>query len=355
MEYRLANENEILSPALIYYADAILENTKRAIDIAGSAERLWPHVKSHKIREMVEMQRALGISRFKCATVVEADMVASCGANHVLLAYPMIGPVIGRFLSLAEKYPDVHFSAIVDSEKGLFALSEEAGRRNRTVDILIDVNLGMDRTGISPESVGAFLETVKKAKNVRYKGLHCYDGHVHDTDPAKRQEAVDKGLSRIRGIEAEIVIAGGSKTFPCYAKHEGLFLSPGTVFVWDYGYKLQLPDLHFVPAGAVLGRVVSHPAAGLFTIDVGSKAISADTAGQRGWIVGMEDKALPVSQSEEHWVWRIADGAEVPDIGEVVYVLPNHICPTTALYDRVYAARGGNASETWRVAARDRA
>ena len=105
--YRIENEGEILSPALIYYADRIRENTRRTIEIAGGAERLWPHVKSHKMRAMLEMQMEMGVRRFKCATLAEAEMAAEAGAAHVLLAYPLVGPAIAAFVSLVQKYPAV--------------------------------------------------------------------------------------------------------------------------------------------------------------------------------------------------------------------------------------------------------
>ena len=134
-----------------------------------------------------------------------------------------------------------------------------------------------------------------------------------------------------------------------------MFLSPGTVFLWDWGYQTGFPDLPFVPAAALLTRVVSHPAPGVFTLDLGCKAIASDPTGQRGRLLGVPG-AEPMFQSEEHWTWRMPAGheAERPGIGATLYVIPTHICPTTALYRAVKAAEQGRCAGEWIVAARDR-
>ena len=112
--YTIQSVENILTPALIYYKYEIFENTRKTIEIAGGAERLWPHVKSHKMKKMIEMQKAMGIHRFKCATLAEVKMVAECGAEHILLAYPLVGPNIKAFISLVKEFPKTHFYALED-------------------------------------------------------------------------------------------------------------------------------------------------------------------------------------------------------------------------------------------------
>ena len=106
---KLKNTDTIISPSLIYYEEIIRENIKKAIRTAGSPERLWPHVKSHKSKDMVRMQMEYGITKFKTATVAEAEMAAEAGAEKVILAYPLIGPNMERFVKLAKAYPDTVF------------------------------------------------------------------------------------------------------------------------------------------------------------------------------------------------------------------------------------------------------
>jgi len=365
MPYRLTNENDIASPALIYYPDIIRENTRLAVDMAGGAARLWPHVKSHKMAELIDMQMDMGVTRFKCATISEMALTCSRGAAHVLLAYPLVGPNIARFLDTAAKYPATTCWALGDSLEALTALDSACAARGVVVNWLCDVNLGMDRTGVPLHDLAAFCrEAAARFKNLRFMGLHCYDGQNHQSALLAREEAVEDQMGRVAearkrlreaGVETPVVIAGGSPTFPCHAAEEGVFLSPGTVFVWDWGYQENFSDLPFRPGAALLTRVISHPAPGVFTLDLGHKAIAADPAGQRGHL--LEGKgAYPLFQSEEHWTWRMPKGreAERPAIGEAMYVIPTHICPTTALHRAAKLGVNGKASGEWVVAARNR-
>ena len=363
--YRLENENEISSPALIYYPEIIRENTRQAVAMAGGAERLWPHMKTHKMAEMIDMQMEMGISRFKCATIAELAMVCSRGAAHALLAYPLVGPNVRRFLDVAAKYPDTTCWALGDSMEALALLDGACAERGVTARWLCDVNLGMNRTGVPLDGLEAFCrEAAGRFAHLRFMGLHCYDGQNHQSGLIERRAAVVEQMSRAfaardalkaSGIEAPVVIAGGSPTFPCHAAEEGVFLSPGTVFVWDWGYAASYPDLPFKPGAALLTRVVSHPAPGVFTLDLGYKAVAADPAGQRGYLLD-GNGAYPLFQSEEHWTWRMPEGREAgrPAIGEVMYVIPTHICPTTALHRAAKLGMNGRAEGEWIVAARNR-
>lgn len=360
--YALENTGEILSPALVYYADLIRENTRRTIEIAGSAERLWPHVKSHKMKKMIEMQMEMGISRFKCATLAEAEMVASCGARHVLLAYPLVGPNIAAFVALTKKYPDVNFYALEDDLTCLHALDAEAKRQDAAPGYFIDVNMGMNRTGVETARLYDFVLSIGETEAVTFSGLHCYDGHVHTSDLLDREAEVSDMVADIadvldrfdtQGVEVPMIIAGGSPSFPCHAANPDVFLSPGTVFLWDSGYLANYPDLPFTPAAAVLTRVISHPADGIFSLDLGCKGIASDPVGPRGVVVGLEN-AEALFQSEEHWTWRMLPGhkAERPAIGTVFYVIPTHVCPTTALYSAALVAENGRITDRWTVDAR---
>lgn len=361
-QYRIENENEILSPALIYYADKIRENTRRTIEIAGGAARLWPHVKSHKMRAMLEMQMEMGIRRFKCATLAEAEMTAQAGAEHILLAYPLVGPAVAAFVSLVLQYPQAQFYALADDRACLLALDSEAARRGASFGFFVDVNMGMNRTGVETARLYDFIRAIGPLEALRFSGLHCYDGHVHTTDLLEREAkvtemvaAIADALDRLEadGVEIPAVIAGGSPSFPCHAANPDVFLSPGTVFLWDAGYSAGYPDLPFTPAAAVLTRVVSHPADGVFTLDLGCKGIASDPAGARGVVVGLEN-AEALFQSEEHWTYRMLPGheAERPAIGAVFYVLPTHICPTTSLYSAALVAENGRITGRWTVDAR---
>lgn len=359
--YTVRHPEKICTPSFLVYGDIVRENTRNAIKAAGGADKLWPHVKSHKMADMVKMQMELGIRRFKCATLPEARMTAKCGADAVLLAYPLVGPNIALFLRDSERFPKTRFYAIGDSLEAVEALSKEAEKRGVRVKLLADVNLGMNRTGAPLDGLQAFIEDCESLPGIEFAGLHLYDGHRHETDPILRKALAEKPMREVFRLRDEmpggkdwLLVAGGSPTMPCHAD-EGVFLSPGTVFFWDAGYAESYPEMPYTPAAAVMTRVVSHPAAGMFTLDLGCKAIACDPAGSRGVVAGLQGASV-VMQNEEHWVFRMDEGreSERPAIGSVFYVIPTHVCPTTALYANAVVIENGEIAGVWPVTARDR-
>lgn len=364
--YQLRDSDDIISPALIYYKDIIVENTKKAIAVAGGADKLWPHVKTHKMLEMAKLQMQMGISRFKCATVAEAEMLAMAGAPHILLAHPLVGPNVARYLRLMKAYPNLTFYAIGDDFTQLKRLSDAALAEGMRVPALIDVNMGMNRTGIELNKLQALYEQCAALPGLSLVGLHCYDGHHSISDVQERQravDAVDAEITRIqsalreKGIACDILIAGGSPSFPCHARATEWYLSPGTLFIHDKNYQNMLRDMDMQPGGILFTRVISYPANGIFTLDLGYKGVASDSPMEkRGVIVGMEDLARPIAQSEEHWVFQMNEGQEfeMPPIGSALYVIPGHICPTSALYPSALVAQDGEIVDEWEVTARNR-
>jgi len=360
--YALRDTSLLVSPALIYYRDIILANTRRIIEMAGGAERLWPHVKSHKTEEMIRMQIDLGITRFKCATIAEAEMTAKAGGRDIILAYPLVGPNVLRFLRLAADYGQAVFYAVGDDLGQLGILSTEAGRMGTQANVLVDVDVGMHRTGVSLDKLEGFYEAASALKGVALRGMHCYDGHLHDSDFDARKAKVEeidrevlkvKGSLEKKGLDCGLMVMGGTPTFPCRTGKEGMYLSPGTCFIGDWGYLKKIPDMDFPPGAAVFTRVVSHPAGGGFTLDLGCKGIASDPVGERGTIAGMEE-AKPMFQSEEHWVFSLPAGQALPPIGSDCYVIPAHVCPTSALYPQIVVARDGEITGEWQVSGRNR-
>ena len=364
--YALEKTCDLISPALVYYKDIILANTKRIVEMAGGPEFLWPHVKSHKTAELIQMQIALGITRFKCATIAEAEMTAGAGGEHIILAYPLVGPNVERFLKLVKAFPKIVFYAIGDNFEQLSILSNESLKAGIKVNTLIDVDIGMHRTGVPIEDLEALYEKASALKGLSVKGMHCYDGHCKDPDinvrKAMAEESDRKVLELVeslksKGLESEIMVMGGSPSFPCRTRKAGFFLSPGTIFIGDWGYYSQQPDMAFTPGAAIFSRVVSlgskAGSVNTFTIDLGHKGIAADPAGDRGIIAGLKE-AKPLSQSEEHWVFSLPENMEAPPIGSEVYVIPTHVCPTSALYPEIQVAEGGKITGVWQVSARNR-
>src|SRR6266540_1035008 len=148
--YEIGNLDEVDSPALLVYPDRAEENIRRMIAMVGDVNRLRPHMKTHKLPEIIRLQMAHGITKFKCATIAEAEMTADCGAADVLLAHQPIGPKVQRFIQLLKKYPLTKFSTIADDAEVIRALSSACAQVRVSVEVLLDLDCGMHRTGIVP-------------------------------------------------------------------------------------------------------------------------------------------------------------------------------------------------------------
>jgi D-serine deaminase-like pyridoxal phosphate-dependent protein len=360
--YLVENAASIATPALLLYPEQLERNIRRAIEIAGSPSRLWPHVKTHKCARIVERMRGSGIDHFKCATVAEAEMLARCGASEVLLAYPLVGENARRFARLCRAYPATRWSAIADSPEGARSLSAALVGAGVEAAVALDVDVGMHRTGVSWDRAAELYRLLRGLPGIRPGGLHCYDGHNREREPAARSAAaaaIVDDARRLRktlegeGLPVPLLVMGGTPSFPCYAPYPEVALSPGTCFLHDWGYQHSFPDLPFEPAALVLSRVVSRPRSGRVTVDCGNKGIAADPSGERGLPLDLRDARTAI-QSEEHWTFESPD-ADGRAIGSEVYVLPTHICPTFALYREAIAVdAGGHCGESWPVTARDR-
>jgi D-serine deaminase-like pyridoxal phosphate-dependent protein len=358
-KYHFEGEEDLESPALIYYEDIIEENIKEAIAMAGSAERMWPHVKTYKTAAVVRMLMEQGVGRFKCATIAEAEMCAQCGAKDILVSYPLVGPAIRRFIRLQQYYTSSKFWAIGDNHEQISLLGLCAMKADFSVPFLIDVNSGMNRTGVAFEELEDFCTRAASFPGLTLKGFHCYDGHMGISNSGEREKAVLEEtikLAEIRaaleakGLELPVLVLGGTPTFPFHVRNKDAFLSPGTFFIQDHGYEDKYKDLCFTPGAAILTRVISRPREDLFTLDLGYKAISPDHE-DRGIIVDLSE-AKPVGHSEEHWVFRMEGSC--PDVGTILYVIPTHICPTSALYPGVSVVRGRKLVNYWEINARNR-
>ena len=365
-DYTFKGQEEIPSPQLVVYREAVTENLKTMIRIAGGAEKLWPHVKTHKMIELVKLQIGMGITRFKCATIAEAEMCAMAGASDAVLAYPLLGPNVARILKLMKTYPGTRFYAIGDDTGAVKRAGEAAVKEGTVLPFLMDVDLGQNRTGVPVDKAAGVYEEWNGFEGIRMTGLHCYDGHRHETDPDERMELVReedgkveavKTALRQKGIGCGIVILGGTPSFPCHVKAmPDDYYSPGTCVLWDSGYGKSFPDMDYFTAGAaVLTRVVSHRGEDLMTLDLGVKAVASDPAPERAQIVGFED-AVTVLQNEEHWLVRIPkkEGRTLPPVGTELFAIPTHVCPTSALYPSVPVIENGAVADWWKVTARDR-
>src|SRR5687768_17604316 len=147
--YHIRNISDIDSPVLVIYEERVRHNIDLLLQMAP-ADRLRPHVKTHKCREVAELMLQAGLKKFKCATIAEAEMLALAGAPDVLLAYQPAGPKLQRFLTLINQYPNTIFSCLVDAATAAAAIEQAALQQGLRIPVFVDLNVGMNRSGIDP-------------------------------------------------------------------------------------------------------------------------------------------------------------------------------------------------------------
>src|SRR5438093_9423096 len=360
--FELLDASEVFSPCLLVYPDRVRENVRRMIAIGGGVRRLRPHMKTHKMAEVIRMQVERGITRFKCATIAEVEMTAAAGAEDVLLAYQPVGPNVDRFVELAAKFPSVRLSCTVDNPSSVGDLSDAAARSSTHFEVLVDLDVGQHRTGIAPSSHAFDLyRLIAALPALAPGGLHAYDGHIHDPDLAARSVACESAFAPVEvlrrkleweGLSVPRVVAGGTPTFPMHARRGDVECSPGTCVLWDAGYGKKLADLDFLPAAVVLTRVVSKPTSNRLCLDLGHKSIASEMPHPRVVFLNLaEFNAL--AHNEEHLVGETVD-ADSFKVGDSLYGIPWHICPTVALHSEAVVVENGRATQRWKIVGRER-
>jgi len=365
--YRISGVEEVLTPALVVYPENIEWNIARTLQLLGGDANRWRvHVKTAKLDYTMRLLVERGIRNFKCATTLELLEACRSGAADVLFAYPAIGANARRVHEIANEFPDVRLSVLAENE-------EQAQQwRGSPVGVFLDINPGMNRTGIEQshgESIVKLVRAVRGA-SLEFRGLHYYDGQYGGLEERERTAATHAGYDCLLKIVSEIerigvnvpeVITAGTPTLPCSLAYEGFRgkkfihrVSPGTIVYNDATSLAQLPaEYGLRPAVLVLTRVVSHPRPGVITCEAGHKAVSAD-AGVPTCVVVGHPELTPLAPSEEHLPMAVTGEAAGPQVGEELFLLPRHVCPTVNNFDCALLVRDGQIESVEKVSARGR-
>lgn len=349
---------ELETPCVVVDEEIMMNNLRRMAAIAKKhGVKLRPHTKTHKNGEIAKAQLAEGADGITVAKVSEAEVMAAQGIQDIFIAYPIIGTnKIKRMLDLNEK---CRLVVGVDSLAGAQALSAAALARGQTVEVRLEVDTGLRRTGVPYDRAVALAAEMVKLPGIKltgiftFRGLICQGKPTADYEKAGLEEAqlmVD--LSRKlqeAGMDIEDVSVGSTPTGAVAAQVPGITeIRPGTYVFYD-AYQLAVGVCSPADVAArVLVTVVSTPARDLAVIDGGSKTFATDLAPGKGpvflegygKVVGHEGLVLE-RFSEEHGILRIEPGAQELRIGDRLEIIPNHICPTINLHNKIYLRRQG--------------
>jgi D-serine deaminase-like pyridoxal phosphate-dependent protein len=370
--YRVSAIEEVLTPALVIYPEFIASNIESTLALlSGDADRWRVHIKTAKLGHTLRMLVERGIRNFKCATTLELLVACQFGATDVLLAYPSVGANARRVREIAEQFSGVRVSVLAENDE---QIRQWRGSR---LGVFLDINPGMNRTGIEQSQTEKVLKLTRAVGDagLEFRGLHYYDGQYGALDERERTEAAHRGYDGLLKLAGEIersglvvpeVITAGTPTLPASLSYKNFRsrafihrVSPGTVVYNDATSLAQLPaEYGYRPAVLVLTHVVSRPRAGIATCDAGHKSVSAD-AGVPTCVVVGHPELTPLSPSEEHLPLALEPLTQKepivgPQVGEALYLLPRHVCPTVNNFDCALLVRDGQIESVENVSARGR-
>jgi D-serine deaminase-like pyridoxal phosphate-dependent protein len=347
----MIQEHNLVSPGLLVDPNIVRANIAWILkQVDDNPHRLRPHIKTHKTREVNQMLLEAGIYKFKAATIAEAELLALDEAPDVLLSMQPTGTTLSRFIELQKKYPKTTFSCLLDDRVAASQLANVANNQR----VFVDLNMGMNRTGILPEEALPLIQHIQQLENLQLVGLHAYDGHIRDENIEDRKKHVEKDFEHffylVNQLDSNLeLVVGGTPSFLVHHQNPNFVCSPGTFVFFDTGYAKLYPHDSIQLAVQIIGRIISKPTNHTICIDIGHKSVAPENAIEnRLTFINHPDWKL-LSQSEEHGIVEVGDNTSYA-IGDVIYMYPYHICPTVALHQTLQVTDGS----TWKVLARDR-
>jgi D-serine deaminase-like pyridoxal phosphate-dependent protein len=352
--------SELETPAAVVNLDRLERNVARAADYAAAhGLGLYPHAKTHKTLEIAALQRSAGARGLTVAKSREAELMAQAGFGPLVLHYPVVGAAkVRRLLAVAEAVP---LTVAVDSLEVAEPIAAAFRARGLTAELLIELDVGLRRTGLTPEGAVALAGEVEAlGGGLVVAGISCYPGHLrYDAATIERGLVeVDAILARTRalfdaaGLRCDRISGGSTATL--FLSHRTCMteLRPGNYALLD---RMEARGA-FGPEDCALtvhATVVSTSVAGRFVLDAGSKALGEappppDLAGAAG-VAGRADLRIEAA-SEEH-AHGAGDG-ELPRVGERLALVPNHACTCVNHHDTLYGVRDGMVETVMRVVAR---
>lgn len=339
----------ISTPALIVDSERVRSNIARWQDHAqqyGVAIR--PHIKTHKTREIAQMQRSAGAKGITAAKLSEAACFVDAGFDDVFVAYPIIG--LDKCYHAATLAQRCRLTVGVDSEFGVAQLATAAAALDVAIHVRVEVDSGLHRCGAQVDAVPVLVDAIQRASHLHFDGLFTYRGAwfagAHGRHPADlgREEGellvqVAHDL-RARGIAVPSISVGSTPTGMAAATVSGVTeIRPGT---YVFGDDMQIHAQSCTPSQValmILCTVISRPDAQTATIDAGSKTFSGDVnferMGLKGYASAVDFDATLVRMSEEHGVLALGPGVDIP-IGTRIAMRPIHVCTTVNLSDVLY-------------------
>ncbi len=347
--YRLEKPKDIATPRLILFEDRIQANIRQmkallaAQHLDLSFRNLCPHVKTHKSAYITGLLQNEGISFFKCS-LNEVDLLVRCGADKIFIAYPLLLHDARRLFSLMQENDTIEWFVQISHPVHVDILKQAMPAAIPALYYYLDIDVGMHRTGTSPDSALQLYRDAGKANGLRFAGIHAYDGHNHSAEASERQQIAHESMTDLlscknhfirEGIKVPSIMVGGTPGFLADLEvlsqanpETTLFVSPGT-WIYSDSEHARILDNTFEVAALLLTQVIDLPADGLATLNIGHKRWSID----QGLPDVFSEQGVRIqSFSEEHTVLALPVGKDL-NIGDYILMAPKHVCSTVNLWE----------------------
>jgi D-serine deaminase-like pyridoxal phosphate-dependent protein len=355
------------TPALLIDLDIVDRNLERMQEKANNyGVALRPHIKTHKIPELAQLQMRLGAHGITAAKVAEAEVMAAAGMKNIFVANQIVTKEkLHRLAALSKK---TSISIGLDSVAAAGKLSDVFAASGLTIEYLIEINSGLNRCGVLPgkEAVELF-QAVDTLPSLRFKGIFTHAGQVYGADSLSEVKEVSRFESKIMaetaqafgevGTSPDIVSVGSTPTMKVWQGHEAVNeIRPGN-YIFHDAIQVSLGAATLEECAlSIVATVISRPAPARAVIDAGSKAFSSDKGAHgkemvTGFGMVLGKKAILARLSEEHGIMTLDPTVDL-DIGDNVQVIPNHACAVVNLFDRAYGIRNGEVVAEFKIAAR---
>ncbi|MFI1990531.1 alanine racemase [Actinoplanes sp. NPDC020271] len=342
---------DLPTPCVIVDADVLDRNLRAmATAAAGRGIALRPHAKTHKCVEIARRQVELGATGLTVATVSEAETFAAAGLDDLFIAYP-VWPTRERAARLRDLASRVRLRIGVDSAESAEALA----RAVPGLEVLVEVDSGHHRSGVDPGAAGALADAAENS-GLTVRGVFTFPGHAYGPErqrPAAEQESAALAAAAA-GLGPGVRSGGSTPTAALTGTGVLTEMRPG-VYVFGDAQQLELGTCEWADVALTVESTVVSRSGNQFILDAGSKVLGADRqawATGFGRLVELPDARI-VALSEHHATVALPEGMPLPRLGDVLRVVPNHVCTTVNLADELIVTAAGAEVDRWRVAARN--
>lgn len=349
------------TPCLILDLDILEQNLKKmqtAVKKAG--KNIRPHIKTHKCSTLAKKQIESGAIGVCAAKVSEAEVLVKAGLTNILITGPVVTPKkIEKLCNLLTKVPSI--MVVVDNVSNIALLDSELGARKMSIGVLLDLDIGLHRTGVDASGALALAKQIAASPNLTLQGIQAYAGHVQHIESYEERKktsikCLQDAVSIFRELKTlipscEIFSASGTGTFEIdMAVPEISEFQVGSYVLMDAEYLgiEQTFNSKFEPALRLLTTVISKNQKGFATVDAGLKTLYKDGGIPR--VLVPENSGLKYDWfGDEYGMISHADNSKLPPIGTVLELVTSHCDPTINLFDKYFLTRGQEIVGTWAI------